>query len=176
MRILSLFTTNLTVILTVLLVVAGCNSNGSSPASAASGMDPDVARESNGEAKNMNQMEAAKFCAGKRGRLPTVRELVPVAMSHGAKGIVDSCGSDPKCYLIQATNSDGSSDNFYYSYSGFRLHSGEQSDDQLWSSSADLKDINHAGWVFALNGSFGYFDEHSTFEFPFGTVRCIVER
>ena len=114
----------------------------------------------------MTQAAAIRYCANQGARLPSIRELAQLAMSHGAKGIVDTCyGSGHRCYSVNATNADGSSDKFKFIYAGYRRPEGE--DKWFWSSS-----ISKIGSAFGLDGGSGVVDSDVRSIFP-AAVRCV---
>jgi hypothetical protein len=84
-----------------------------------------VLKDSNGLPTMQGHDEAVSGCKKKGMRLPTIRELAYLAAARGAKGVVPAGEIDvpreealPK--HIVATNSDGESDDFFYSPMGFR--------------------------------------------------------
>lgn len=82
----------------------------------------------------VSQYKALQVCNKLEAHLPSARELAQFAMSLGAKGVVEQCGSDSQCHLILATNADGTADRFYYSESGYHRPHNDLGY-WLWSSS-----------------------------------------
>lgn len=100
---------------------------------------------------------AARACAEKGMRLPTIRELANLAKARGATGILnfssgnDQAQADQEIEQIRAINPDGKEDEFKYSYNGFQPDSNRQNIPEdsgdggfwlqgkwLWSSSRAL--------------------------------------
>jgi hypothetical protein len=113
----------------------------------------DVARNADGSVRCMTQADAIQYCLNQGAHLPSARELAQLAMSLGARGIVESCGSDMNCYPVNATNADGSSDAFNFSYTGYRRPAGELGRNWFLSSSVAPYDSNY---VFYLYGVYGF--------------------
>lgn len=133
----------------------------------------DIARNADGSVKSiMDQADAIHYCANQGAHLPSARELAQLSMSLGAKGIVDACDrSDKKCYSVKATNADGSSDNFNFSYAGYQRPAGELGNNWFWSSSVFS---NFSGFAFVLNGYYG--DVVYDVRYVNFAVRCVSGR
>jgi hypothetical protein len=100
----------------------------------------EIARNVNGKVKYMSQEEAAQYCASQGARLPSARELTQLSVSLGAKGIVDSCGSEWSCAKRKhIQNADGTNDEFYFNYSGYQPPAGDLGNNWFWSSSVDSR-------------------------------------
>lgn len=132
----------------------------------------DIVKNADGSVKTMNQADAIQYCASQGAHLPSARELAQLSMSLGAKGIVDACdSSDSSCYSVKATNADGSSDNFNFSYAGYQRPAGELGNNWFWSSSVYS---NHSDFAFGLNGNFGVVV--SAYRSSNYAVRCVSGR
>jgi len=119
----------------------------------------DTVEDASGRVKYLNQRDAIQYCASQGNHLPNARELARLSTSHGAKGIVGSCGSDSKCYPVQATNADGTHDKLYLSYDGYQSPAGDLGNNWFWSSSSssnpafgfiligDNGSIDRVGWI-----------------------------
>jgi hypothetical protein len=100
-------------------------------------------------------------CKDKGKHLPSIRELAQIAMSYGAKGIVEINDGKPLKPLsghieINAKNADGSSDNFYYSHYGYQRPPGLLGIKWFWSSSVR---VDNTGSVMAFFGKDGFIDD-----------------
>ncbi|MBN8541578.1 MAG: hypothetical protein J0L82_14385 [Deltaproteobacteria bacterium] len=82
----------------------------------------DIAKNDDGTVKHMNHNEAIKYCIDRQAHLPSARELAHLSMSLGAKGIAEIKGGKPdESYRqFKFKNSDGTSDNFYFSREGYQ--------------------------------------------------------
>ncbi len=112
----------------------------------------DFRRKSDGSPMTMDQRRAVQYCAINGAHLPTARELALLAMSFGARGIVDSCGSDKECSQERAKNADGTVDTFYFSSAGYQRPAGDLGDYSIWSSSISSRNSKYA---FTFSGSLG---------------------
>ena len=128
----------------------------------------DIAKDAYGKVKFMNQANAVQYCSAQGAHLPSARELAQLAMSLGAKGIVDSCGSENKCYSVKATNANGSSDSFNYSYAGYETPDGDLGKYWFWSSSVNS---NYSDNAFYFIGDNGYVDNY--YRNNFNAVLCV---
>ncbi len=130
----------------------------------------DIVRDSDGSVKTMTQGDAIQYCSKRGAHLPSARELAQLWEILGAKGIVDSCRSDDKCYTIEILNVDGTSDSFYFSYAGYQRPSGELGNNSFWSSSVYSDSLDYA---FFLNGEVGNVGGSGVY---FNAVRCVSGR
>ncbi len=138
----------------------------------------DIAKNAAGP-KLMTQPAAVEYCQDpsnvqQPAHLPSARELAQLSMSLGAKGIVDTCGKDQNCYKISnIQNSDGSKDEFYYSYSGYQRPPGDLGSNWFWSSSVYS---GYSYYAFDLNGDVGDVDSGHRNRDNFIAVRCVSGR
>ncbi len=96
----------------------------------------DAAKNAHGSVDYMTQSDAIQYCANQGARLPSARELAQLSMRFGAKGIVDTCGTDRNCYKVSdIKNLDNSKDEFYFSFSGYGRPDKDLSTKWFWSSS-----------------------------------------
>ncbi len=70
----------------------------------------------------LSQADAAQYCSTQGAHLPSARELGQLSRSLGANGIAEVASGmpDDSYYLINATNADGTADNFYFSDDGYQ--------------------------------------------------------
>lgn len=131
----------------------------------------DIARNADGSVKYMYLADAIQYCSDQGAHLPSARELAQLSMSLGARGIVDSCGSDSECYPVKANNADGSSDSFNFSYARYQRPAGDLGDSWYWSSSVYP---GFLGGAFHLSGRHGFLDAFNRFRKY--AVRCVSGR
>lgn len=133
----------------------------------------EIARNRDGSVKYMKQARAIQYCSSQGAHLPSARELVQLATSLGARGIVASCGSDNFCYDVNVTNADGSYDSFKFSYAGYqRPSANDVISVGFWSSSVGSPG-SFNGIVFYSDE--GYFD-HVSRRGSYEAVRCVSGR
>jgi uncharacterized protein (TIGR02145 family) len=134
----------------------------------------DIAKNADGKPKYMNQAEAIYYCLNQGAHLPSARELALLAMSLGARGIVDSCGSDNRrCFSYKAENADGSYDSFKFSYEGYQRPAGDLGDNWFWSSSVH-KSMSYYSYI--LRGQSGHVGIDSRTRTRNVAVRCVSGR
>jgi hypothetical protein len=133
-----------------------------------------VMNSSNTMMTSMHQSTALRFCEDQKNHLPSIRELAQLAMSSGAKGITDACGSDSQCYLVQVTNAHGAQESFYYSYAGYKSPNGHNGVARLWSSTSHPNDPFNRNAVYIFNSNSGLIEYNDpTF---LAQVRCVEGR
>jgi hypothetical protein len=113
----------------------------------------DVARDSNGDIRHMNQASARQYCQDLNLRLPTARELALYAQENGAKGI-----SETWKYGYYPVNAyDTSLDKFYFNNSSYQRPPNEPQEMMgslnFWSSSVDS---DSPGWGLVFNNESGH--------------------
>ena len=158
----------------------------------------DIARNANGSIKDMSQADALAYCecqgeakerlgcttAPFMAHLPSARELAQLSMSLGAKGIaeIESGRPDDSYGEIKAINADGSSDNFYFSYEGYRIPSSELRHEGIWSASVNPNhnnsvspNYNNSKFAFMFNGGVGNVVDIYR-EIVYVEVRCVASR
>lgn len=144
-------------------------------------------RNIDGSLVRMHQEDAVRYCAcdsddsrrilgcktpPNSAHLPNARELAHLAKSLRVGTIVNNCGSNSKCYLVQAKNADGSSDNFSFRYAKQQPAS-DSSNNRFWSSS-EYSGNPFLVYAFDLNDGLGKVDYYSgAYDFA---VRCVVGR
>ena len=156
----------------------------------------DFVKDGDGGVKYMSQEDAVRYCAGQGNHLPTPRELAQLAISMGAKGIVEVCDHDifhsdefinwDQCTGIEVWNADGSrGDSFLYSWKGMRFDN-NSSPRLLWSSSIEfdkehfVPDPYRPYYFYALDTSAGNFSavvptKAAAVNYGIG-VRCVLGR
>lgn len=125
----------------------------------------DIARQPDGRARFMTQYQATEYCASQGQRLPSIRELAQLAQSLGNAGISETPSDG--YYQVNARNSDGKTDSFYYSNAGYLRPTGEWHRG-FWSSSVDPDNYR---WAFFLDGKNGGIYRISSGH-PYFAVRC----
>jgi hypothetical protein len=111
----------------------------------------DIARNTDGSIRYMNQADAINYCASQGQHLPSARELAQLAQSMGAAGISETAKDG--YYLVNAVNADGKYDSFYFNYSGYQQPAGDLGNNWFWSSSVDS---SNSGGAFVLRGHYGF--------------------
>ena len=136
----------------------------------------DIARHANGKVKYMNHKDAVQYCANQGAHLPSTRELAQLSTSLGAKGIVDSCGTDKNCRkIIYIHNTDDSKDEFYFSSSGYSRPAGDLGNNWFWSSSV------YSGFYYpfifdGFNGHVGGINTDAPDSSNIEAVLCVSDR
>lgn len=134
----------------------------------------DVARGEDGKILFMNQYHALQYCEKQGAHLPSARELAQLSMSLGAKGIVDSCGTDQRCYGVMGRNADGGIDEFNYSSTGYQRPAFEDTWLWLWFWSSSIDPV-YTDYALVLKNDYG--DIHSLISRnDYYAVRCVVGR
>ncbi len=127
----------------------------------------DIARDTYGRIRLMNQVEAFNYCARQGQHLPSVRELAQLATSMGAAGISETAKDG--YHQVSAKNADEKTDSFYFSYAGYKRPAGDLGKTFFWSSSVNL---NYPDYGFVLYGDSGRFYNDSRNYFDLRAVRC----
>lgn len=99
-----------------------------------------VLRDEEGLLLRSSQEGAAKACAARGMRLPTFRELAELAVTRGAKGIIETSDFTPEhhgkaYFLVKPLNPDGFQDAFYYNSIGYKEPVFQAARAEFWSSS-----------------------------------------
>lgn len=132
----------------------------------------DFARNTDGTVKQLPYVNAKwYYCIDMGMSLPDVRKLVDLAVSFGAKGIVNSCDSHKLCEQIWTKKQDGSPDTFFYSREGYQTPAGELGQESLWSSSAVVNDPTQIYILYGKTGRILY-----TGSWNHAAVRCVPHR
>lgn len=102
-----------------------------------------IAKNADGSVKRMNQTAAYEYCYNYKPtghyHLPSAYEFALLAMSHGAKGIVNECdSSDNECQIIKYKTEDGTGRwvIFHYSYAGYHNPAAELQGNWFWSATS----------------------------------------
>lgn len=103
---------------------------------------PRMIKDEHGFPVLMNREKAIEYCKNQGAHLASARELAQIAMSHGAKGIVEIAGDKPNgnYQLVEATDRDGISDSFYFSVDRYNAYNADPSTGsiyymRIWTSS-----------------------------------------
>ena len=115
----------------------------------------DIARNTDGSIRYMNQADAINYCTSQGQHLPSARELAQLAQSLGAAGISETAKDG--YYQVSAKNADGKADTFYFSYAGYNRPAGDLGNNWFWSSSVNSDDSYNAFYLYGLNGVVGNF-------------------
>lgn len=114
--------------------------------------------DNNGLLLNLEYQEAFNHCASKGSHMPSTRELAQFAVARGASGIKSiaqlrnlKAANDAGYNLIDARNSDGTTDQFYFNNNGYAPKAKETVGDIFWSSSKSLSDSNYAFFFMTNN-------------------------
>ena len=152
----------------------------------------DIARNTDGSIRYMDQADAINYCAcdsdharkdlgcttaPNSNHLPSARELAQLASQHctsdllgkepcGAAGISETAEDGYK--QVSAKNADGKNDSFYFNYSGYQQPAGDLGNNWFWSSSVNSIDSDGA---FDLYGGYGFVGNVSRRKFS-DAVRC----
>jgi hypothetical protein len=111
---------------------------------------------------NERTIGAVEYCNSKGSRLPSARELAQIATQMGAKGILEKNvvdselkGVAPEGYHLVATvNPDGTSDQFYYNFSGYvQPADGSAKLLNWWSSSVQSGVSNYSYVLLGVTGN-----------------------
>ena len=110
----------------------------------------DIARNTDGSIRYMNQADAINYCTSQGQHLPSARELAQLAQSLGAAGISETAkdGYHP----VSAKNADGKADTFYFRYAGYNRPAGDLGNNWFWSSSVLS---GYSAYAFGLYGDSG---------------------
>lgn len=124
----------------------------------------------------MYQQDANNYCTSQLMHLPSARELVQLAVSFGAKGIVSNCDNDEKCNHYLVENLDKSIDEFDFSFSGYKQPTGDIGKYFLRSSSDHIpRDSSDNGYL--LDGKIGILGYYQFSRFDkYSAVVCVKNR
>ncbi len=114
----------------------------------------DIARNTDGSIRYMNQADAINYCASQGQHLPSARELAQLAQSMGAAGISETAKNG--YYQVSAKNADGKADTFYFSHAGYNRPAGDLGYNWFWSSSVVSSSLSYN--AFLLDGVVGGVD------------------
>jgi len=126
-----------------------------------------LVRNSDGSIRNMNQDDAIDYCASQGQHLPSAKEFAQESQSMGAAGISETAKEG--YYPVKAQNSDGTIDNFYFSFAGYDRPTGDLGSTWVLSSSVKIDDTDGAYWDAGDTG--GPVFIHNTLANA-GAVRC----
>jgi hypothetical protein len=136
----------------------------------------DVLKNADGSVRIMNQYDALRACPV-GSHLPTIRELAMESHTLGAGGILEIDpalpNQAPVGYVkIAALNADGKTDQFYFSWDGYRTPDGDLGDGWVWSSSL-VTDQSSDAFVSSLHygGIFSSGRDDANYYFA---VRCFT--
>jgi len=170
---------NLSAFLWIAIVLVSCSTSKSRfPSAEQAPLFLEIARDENGKIDYMTRNEAEAYCRIQEAHLPTARELAHLPMIFGARGIVESCGGDPKCEKVSnIKNRYGGKDEFYFSSYGYKRPLADYDGNQFWSSSYIGGDsfIDGTSKPLVFYGSFGsiaFTSSNRTYK----AVRCVADR
>ena len=160
------------------LEVSGPNREAPAPTAK---VDDVMLRDDKRNLLKMNQGAAAKACAARGMRLPTIRELAKMGQSRGAKGILETRDVRDQDLrdgfsLVTATNPDGKKDHFYYNPTGYVESASDSRDQWFWSSSDGAEDNSEGGAPTNIPVKFTFDDNgkiHDHYNYLNLAVRCI---
>ena len=132
-----------------------------------------VLRDEQGKVLIMNQADAIKDCSQHGMHLPSIHELAKIGQDLGAKGILElsqvESGKVPDGYYkISAVNPDGTKEEFYFNYDGYKRPEGDLGNNWFWSSSVN-SDYSFSGYY--LYGNSGYVYHYRSY---YNAARCVV--
>jgi len=148
-------------------------------------------RDPDGKVSYLNEVDAVQYCSDLGTRLPTIRELALYAQSLGAKGIretahvgVASTDSAVQAEIAQMkgdhyeaiytlNSSKEMTVDFYYSYAGFKVPTGDLGYFWLYSSSVYVINPKMNYTLSTFQGDFGYDD--TTVIWDDDSFRCILK-